>query len=404
MTRNQPSFRYFLSLVLLSSALLFGACSTEDGDSDTSADSEFAEAIPDPSMLSLTIGEGDAQTSEQGLRVAESPLIGDPSAFGQGAQKVVDRVNAAVEKTHQRLEQLREGAEPVSVQQGDRACQMWEVDGEKNHWRLTSCRATDDAKRYSFALLGRPLESTSDDDYLAVAGGVGSVLPRHEGKRRGAGKMGYDLDNLNALLGEGPKGKVSFGYRADGPRRQLVVGLKQFQGEGDDTPRDALYSFQRVRGTGGLLRFVQHTDFLGRDADGNLEQGSDGVVEVGRASLAWRSDGRARTTAVACGGTAGEGACVRVQQCWDADLGTTFEAIDSDPNARIEWEATSCPSDAELPVADGEPPTEGETTPPGSGSDDVPGPDIDAPAENGNTSPGPDNGDAPGPDGATPGG
>ncbi len=338
-----------------------GAGGEEIGD-------EFAEAIPTSEMLRLEAG--DAGRGGQGLTLEQG--LGTPSELKNHADAVVARVNGALEVTHARIEALIEGVEPREVARNGVTCKIWETDGDRAHWLLSSCERPARGEGFAFLLAGRPLASTSEDDYLPVFAGAGARLEAVEGRRRGAGRVGYNLDNLNALTGEGPTGKVGIGYRAAGRARQLNIGLKGFKAAGEERDISALYNFKKVEGVGGRLAFKVLTDFMTREG-GELSRGQDGVDEFGRVALSFAQGKGARAAAVACGGSVGEGRCVGLHQCWAPSGEVTFEELAEGSEARPQWEETSCPALREALDAA---PSEGDLSPAPEGEGGLPAPAV----------------------------
>lgn len=359
---------------------LFGACAlalagVACGGSETN--DEFIQAIPTSQMLGLNLEESEASalTLEQGLE-------GDPNTFRQRAQEIADKINATIEATHARLRALTEDVEPEERTIGARTCKQWLTTRDELDLRLRSCRMEQGIKRYSFVLHARPAASDDDADYKVIVGGRGEILPQFEGQRRGAGQIGYHFDNLVELTGQGPEGRVQIGYRAAGRARQLHLGLREFKPDAAELPINSIFNFVHVLGRGGVLHHVRFADLVTRDENDAIVGGTDGVAELGRISVAWRRDRAARIAAAVCGGTVGEGQCVRVVQCYTAAGEVSYENVDEPSTQPVVWEAVACP-DVPMPI-DGPPPPEGMEPPMegpgGPGADgEMPGPSMDQP-------------------------
>lgn len=352
----------YLLVWMMAAALMIG-CGAEDEATQDSGD-ELVEGVPEAEMLSFSLSE--QATTSQPLTLRQDALVGQPSEVRAKAEAVSAEVKEHIIKIHELLDTMKAQGTESTFGKGAIKCKAWEIDNEGVHWKLTACERPGAAKRYGFVLRGRAATSSADADYKLVAAGEHSALGRGaNGKRQGAGKVGYNLDNRFALTGKGAKGKAGIGYRAVNRYRHVEVAFKDLLPEGSaDAPRSARYTFRRVVGKGGVLRYAAEGDFVTRSAEQALEQGQDGVMERGRATLAWRADGAARTAAVVCGGTVGDGQCARIHQCWQADLAVSYEEISDNPEATPVWEQTSCPSDAELAIIDDAPPTDGEVAPP----------------------------------------
>lgn len=343
------------------------ACGTEGTTSD-----DYAEAIPSASTVELALEEDDG-----GALTSDSALEGDPSTFRERAREIVERVNAAIRTTHERIDEITSSVEPTELELRRLSCKQWETTIDEGlDVRVRSCLLDRRAKRFVYSLEARAAESDDDAAYLPIVGGRGIKLPRFEGERRGVGQVGYNFDNLASLLGEGLVGKVGVGYRHAGRARQLDLGLLQFGVMGSTDLLNARFHFMHVLGRGGFLRHIRFGDFLTRDESDHLIGGADGLKEVGRIALAWSRSGAARVVAAACGGTVGEGECVRVVQCYQASGAVSYEDVAAE-SAAITWDEAACP---EVPMPPMGAPGEGEVGAPPAGSDaDVPGPSMEEP-------------------------
>lgn len=332
------------------------ACDKADG---AGADDEFVAAIPEAEMLTLSMDEQESVSGALG-----SGAGGDGELLPQGyrvtAQAVMSRLNALVVQTHAAITQLTDAVEPVEVTKGATTCRTWEGNGPAAHWSFVACLKDKGAKKFGFVLKGRPLDATSDDEYLVVLAGEGKAMPAWNGKKRGMGRVGYNFDNLAALNGAAIGGRLGIAYRAVGMVRALNLGLDEVVGEGAEAAHSGVYRFHLVVGKGGRFTYVDTGDVLARDEAQALVAGQDGLVEWVRAAAAWRTDGFARTVRAACGGTVGENECVRVAQCWDAGEELTWELL-LDEEKEIAWEPTAC-KEVPLPVV--EEPGEGDVKPP----------------------------------------
>ncbi|OIP43337.1 MAG: hypothetical protein AUK47_02885 [Deltaproteobacteria bacterium CG2_30_63_29] len=368
-------------LSILFAAGFLAACGGPD-DTENSGDSEFAEAIPSDEMLTLSVdgGAGGGQAGDT-YATAEQGLEGQPSRVYEHLQATADRVNTARLKTRQLIEAILNANQARTDKVAGTDCKIWTHETAEHEWQLSSCVSDRAAKRYLYALRGRPLGSTAAADYKLVVGGWGAVLPRHNELKRGHGVVGYDFDNSFALLGEGPTGKMAVGYRAAGPFRQIVVGVRDFQPVGAAQAYSALYNYKHAIGKGGHIRFIIDADMVSKDASDVLVETLDGVNEVGRFNAAWSTAGKARTSGIVCGGSLGDGVCITHHECWDAGRTVTFFDLGGDAANPPQWDATGCPADAELPVPVDGPPSEEDVTPPTADGDAAtPGPALEPPA------------------------
>ena len=396
---------------------------------DTAA--EFSEAIPTAEMLALTMDGSETLTEATGLAAQGQALVGDPATFKAEAKRVMDGLNAAIGDTQGEVMALFLAATPVEVIDGTQTCQVWEADGTLNHWLLSSCVPTlgtgndldndadvvadadadcdqgmsmskgkgkghgkghgegmgmgkgkgkGHAKKgaaYTYTLKGRPLASTLDTDYLVVFAGEGRAMNSFDGEQRGRGYIGFNLDNLALLTDKEMSGLLGVGYRARGEGRQLTLGLEHVYLPGVTGELNGTYRYAHRLGFGGRFSYSGTGDYLTTAEDLSLVAGQDGTLEFAKAAIGWKADGQARTILTACGGTAGEGVCVKLVQCWTPSAEVTFEEL-LDLDDTITWAEATCPVlDQDLGL--GEPPTDGECQAPGKHHGGSGAPDMDEP-------------------------
>ncbi len=356
-----------LSWILVAFALNACGGDTESDDPVLGVDEEYLEAIPTEDQLNLllTDQEGQALSSE------EYALEGSPAQVRALTQEIFQRINSTVQDSLQRMRQAASNVEPETYEEGAIKCKRWVGSHEGVEWRLRSCHRDLRNRLYGFVLEGR---AEGTEEYLSVFAGEGRVMARFDGKRRGAGKIGYDLDNLNSLTGQGPTGKIGIGYRAVRKVRQLHIGLKEFSRDGSE-PISARYNYKHLIGVGGKVSLATRADFVTTDENGEFVTGQDDVVERGRISLGWKRGLGARAALVVCDGTVGEGECVRISQCWKRNSNIVAETLSSG-EAQPAFESAECP---EAPFSVEEPPSVEELELPGDGelAPEVPEPTAD---------------------------
>jgi len=358
--------RWTAFLVPLLASMALGGCGRGDGGD------EYTEAIPDPEMLSLAIEEGGSVSS--GLSVEGA--LSSPEGIRDGASATADWVDRLVETTHDSLGWVVTHGVVTDFRNGLQPCRSWEASTDRAQWRLVGCVKDRVTRLVGFALVGRPAGSTAEKDWAAVLAGEARALPRFDGKRRGAGVIGYNFDHYAALTGAQVSGRLGMGYRAAGRARQIVLGLDGVEGRDSTQPLTGVFRYTHVVGLGGRFAFTRYGDFLATDPASGIVMGQDGVNELGRAVLGWRTDGRARTVLAACGGTLGAGQCRRIAQCWTTDSQIGFQRMFED-STPIAWDEAQC---ADLAVDLGEPPAPDEVAPPEATDPETGAPAVEPPA------------------------
>ncbi len=349
-----------LSLALMGALAVAPACGSDDSVSETPE----AASLPSAEMMSLAL-----ESSQNG-----AALTDDPSLTDAIAQELVSQLDDAIALLQPRLDALREGATPVRDGEG---CAVWEKRHEGVAYKLRACRRDGRVDNYAFVLLGRPAESTSDDDYIRLVAGHGTALPRFDGGRRGFGVVGYNFTGLNRLRGSGPVGEVAIGYRVAGRARSLSAAYNDFAASDDRETHSARLSYLHVSGRGGRIVFGVGADVIAPgETDGTYVIGQDEQNERVRLALAWARGVGARVTGVACGGTVGDD-CIAIAQCYSFNTAVTFEDVRAG-NTRA-FEERDCPRlEIDLPPA----PSEDEISG-GLDTDElVPGWDVAVPVAN----------------------
>jgi hypothetical protein len=178
--------------------------------------------------------------------------------------------------------------------------------------------------------------------------------------------LGYNFDNLATLTGAAVSGQMGLGYRVAGGVRQLVMALDGVSGPESDQVWSGVFRYTQISGDGGEFSFVTQADLVAPGAAGGFERGTDGIQETARISVAWQREQGARTVGLMCGGTTGEGECMRLVQCWSgSDAAVAYEEVGRDDGSDIAWEETSC---ADPPI-EPEPVSDSVLTVPNTDSD-----------------------------------
>jgi len=106
------------------------------GDVNGETGDAFVDAIPTAQMLSLST---DEDTVSQGLTI-EQGLTGEPSEIRAHAERVREGLNRLREETHARIDRIVAEGEMTELTLERATCKRWDLDGEQNHWQLTSCK------------------------------------------------------------------------------------------------------------------------------------------------------------------------------------------------------------------------------------------------------------------------
>jgi hypothetical protein len=381
MKRNEIRFGWLTAFILALSLLSFGCGGGGGDDEEEENEADFTEAIPNGDVIGVEL---DEEGGGQGLTLAEQAQAaeGQASRFAEHAGKTAERINDARQIVQTLVDAVVDATPSIEEIEG-RKCRVFEGDKDGNRLVLTSCAVNRVARNFAFKLEGRAAEG-SDDDLKILMAGQAKILVPNAGKRRGVGRVGFNLDAINELTGNGPTGQVAIGYRAAGRFRQVVAGFRDFQGDDDAQEFSALYNFKSIKGKGGTLKFIFNADVVSIDG-GMLSEDLDGVAEVGRVSLAFSRNGKARIAGVVCGGSLGE-ECIFGRECAEANGTLTFTSFAQDEGDQLEFDSAKCPVKGDgaddVPLVEDEPPSEGDVEPDDGDNDgDIPGPAVDAPSE-----------------------
>ncbi len=116
---------------LLALALATGLVACGDPGEVATGD-ELLEPVPSTSQLALTMDDGAAEAPD------EAPANG-PSKLRAATAKILDRVNAAIATTQDRLHSIADGVEPETTTIAGFDCKRWTKAGDVVEWRLTAC-------------------------------------------------------------------------------------------------------------------------------------------------------------------------------------------------------------------------------------------------------------------------
>jgi hypothetical protein len=178
------------------------------------------------------------------------------------------------------------------------------------------------AVRWGWRLDARVADS--EDDFVRVAAGEISVGVR---ERRGAGKMGFDLDALSTLDPTvTAKGKILVGFRHGELGSSVAYAVKDFARSQEDEGVDALLRAVHLENGFNRVRLAYR---------GNVEGTATDAEELVLARLRHRADLGGRSDALVLKGDVADGAIWVVSQCWSASLESTYREVRSCPTDGI---------------------------------------------------------------------
>ncbi|MGC4067049.1 MAG: hypothetical protein QM784_20910 [Polyangiaceae bacterium] len=208
------------------------------------------------------------------------------------------------------------------------------------------------AVRWGWRLDARAADS--DDAYERVAAGEITVGAR---ERRGAGKMGFDLDALSALDPTvTAKGQILVGFHHGETGTSVAYALKDFARSQEDEGIDALLRAIHLENGFNRVRLAYR---------GNVEGTASDAEEVVLSRLRHRADLGGRSDSLVFQGDVAEGETWVISECWSASLESTYREVRSCPRDGIggdrcvsvsrTGDASDCPTvlrEIELPPAD----------------------------------------------------
>jgi len=318
------------------------------GESDTDV-TEFAEATPSYSMVELSM---DSEVQKRSLSTDVEKEKGQ--SIRTHAQNLMHGLNELIKKTHTGIDELVENSDPIEITSGKSICKQWTATKQAT-WKVTICKKDIEKKKFSILIEAKKLNAGESDKYITIASGHGNRLPKHDGKRRGFGRILYNFDNLSKITGDQIGGKLRVAYRAAGKVRNLRIGMHKVTGPNLESEYSAKYKYTHIIGKGGVFKYVAHYDFL-TEQEGEITKGEDGKKELIRVASLWNTSGYAIVNSFVCGGTLKNKKCYRNVECWKASGELTFkELIDEDGDVtfekceKIEMEnETEPPSDQDL--------------------------------------------------------
>ncbi len=168
------------------------------------------------------------------------------------------------------------------------------------------------AGTYAWALIQRPKESTSDEDWVPIV--AGETTPGDE-EGHGEGYFVIDFDAHAALNPvETTRGRFMSTYTLDGDQVVAEAAFEAFSEDGGATTTNAVYRYQQDSTGAGSMD-------LGLEMD--IEDEGD-AKETVVLRTRWQGDGQGRADMVIFGGDLGDFLIVG-SQCWDSAFLSVYE-------------------------------------------------------------------------------
>ncbi len=317
--------KWLFPLIFCLLLLLFAGC--DEGRTEEN-ESEFASAVPEFSLVELSISESDTVVFRNGT-----------SSLRKNMVSLMDRINGIAKEIHDSMTVfVASDEEPLKAIFEENSCRIWIVEEDSIEWKLRVCRKDKIKKRYSFLLVGK--KKVEGDIYKPVAAGYQTILPEYSGGRRGTGFVGYNLKNYGELTSLRVGGNVGIGFRYAGKVQQLTMGLKDFETIYSEEPVTSLYRYRRVMGKGGTFRYIRKNDILKKTAEDVIVVGEDDIPENMSVAAGWTISGSGKAVSSICSGSLGNGNCIWWYHCWETDGTRAFDELVEEKGVTL-W--TGCP-------------------------------------------------------------
>lgn len=305
--------------MMLGAVLVLAACGGNSGNSQTD-DTEYAEATPDLSGVSLeinpstTVDESALTGADFSQVYAQAVSSGAPSEFLNGARVEVKALNSSLKDTINKIVSLSNGG--VKVKAGD-VFTYGPADVDGANFRLAVKKTSD--KHFSWKLEARAQGSTDDSAFKLVGAGR---LVRGTQAHRGRGVLGLNLDNLKAAAPTTTgAGKLMAAYaHTAGDDKTLAYKLVGFTP--NTTTKDPV--------TGAFVGYKladSHITALRVFGKYNLADSATTAKENVFARLRFIPGTGGRADILATGGDIATGHVYIGASCWDKDEGEVFKVL-----------------------------------------------------------------------------
>jgi hypothetical protein len=340
----------------LGAILLLAACKTQDNIPRTAPvdpGKEVPPTPPDEPIGALHHHLIVIPRAEQlALGIAGDPAAAEPNKSDVRATALAHfaAISQAIALMHERIEDLEKSTPTVLGSDPD--CRAWQANDAHYDWTLLSCLRDVQARRYELRLEARPRDNSGADPLIVVAGEATlDLVDAHpattpEGKLRQrlqrAGRIGYDFTRLRGLIGTGPVGSITVGYRVDDASRVINLELTNFAPTPSVMTVSGFQSFEDSATNGGRTELTVISDFVKDAGNGGMMRGSDGNVERTGLALAWDAKGLVRAIADTCTLDRQDQRCSHLHQCWAPSGVARFESYSKNA-ADLGWVAAECP-------------------------------------------------------------
>jgi len=290
--------RTLIALSTVSLGLLLAAGCTPQ-DSQPNAD-DFAAALPDSRIL-------------VNMPVSANRAVGDTAESYMTAAQVTTDVNGLISEVLESVDRITDFDPTWSGENNEFFWGPWNDGGLDPNQTALYVEYDEVANVYGWAIVQRPKDSTSDDDWVGVIGGE-SIPGATEDEF--SGSFGIDYDAIAALNPASTEAGVFYSAYEVSPTG--VVAEAGFEGFTDDSSNperiDAGYRYGQDLDGNGYMDLGYLAD-IGED-------GSQDETIVLRAR--WLADGQGRGDTVVFGGDL-DPLAYQGTECWGTDYSVVYE-------------------------------------------------------------------------------
>lgn len=287
-----------LTPLALAAALLVIGAGCEPADTDSPDASAFASVLPD-----------------QRVKV-NMPMDDGARAIGQTADSYIwtrnatQQVNGLIGFVLGTVDTITDFEPTFSNDDNEYFWGPWNDGGLDPNETALYVRHDEAANTYGWAIVQRPKDSTSEDDWTPVV--LGEAIPG-ETSDTGSGTFAIDFDAIAELNpAETRLGTFATSYTLDGDTVSAEAAFVDFGDAGQEL-HNALYVYEQDLTGAGSMDLALTEDF---------EEGTEQEAIVLRTR--WMADGQGRGDMVVFGGDL-EPFVLAGSQCWDSTFDATYE-------------------------------------------------------------------------------